>query len=97
MERQYFVYILATRKNGTLYIGVTNDLARRVWEHRNGTADGFTKRYSVTTLVYIEMFSDITEAIAREKAMKKWRRAWKIELIERDNSEWRDLFETING
>jgi putative endonuclease len=97
MERQYFVYILATGKNGTLYIGVTNDLARRVWEHRTGTADGFTKRYSVKMLVHVEAFSDITEAIAREKAMKKWRRAWKIELIERDNSEWRDLFETING
>jgi putative endonuclease len=97
MERQYFVYILASGKNGTLYIGVTNDLARRVWEHRNGTADGFTKRYSVTTLVHIEMFSDITEAIAREKAMKKWRHAWKIELIEQHNPEWRDLFETINS
>ena len=97
MERQYFAYILASGKNGTLYIGVTNDLARRVWEHRNGTADRFTKLYSVTTLDHIEMYSDITEAIAREKAMKKWRRAWKIELIEQHNPEWRDLFETING
>jgi len=97
MEHQYLVYVLASGRNGTLYIGVTNHLARRVLEHRNGTADGFTKRYSVTTLVHIEMFSDITEAIAREKAMKKWRRAWKIELIERDNPAWRDLFDSING
>jgi len=97
MEHQYFVYILASGRNGTLYIGVTNHLARRVLEHRNGIADGFTKRYSVTALVHIEIFSDITEAIAREKAMKKWRRAWKVELIERDNPAWRDLFDSING
>ena len=97
MERRYFVDILASGRSGTLYIGVTNDLARRVWEHRNGTADGFTKRYSVKTLVYVEAFADVSEAIAREKAMKKWRRAWKVELIERDNPAWRDLFDSING
>jgi putative endonuclease len=91
-ERQYFVYILASRRHGTLYIGVTNDLLRRVGDHREGTADGFTKAYGVNRLVYFEMFSDIGEAILREKRLKKWRRDWKIALIEETNPEWVDLY-----
>ena len=89
--REYYVYILASRRNGTLYIGVTNDLARREYEHREGTTEGFTRRYGVKLLVYAEAFSDIRDAIAREKALKKWRRAWKLELIEASNPQWQDL------
>ena len=91
-ERQYFVYILASRRHGTLYIGVTNHLLRRVGEHLEGTADGFTKAYGVNRLVYFEMFSDIGEAILREKRLKKWRRDWKIALIEENNPERADLY-----
>ena len=91
----YDVYILANKPRGTLYVGVTNHLARRAWEHRESVAEGFTKRYDVKTLVYIESHEDIREAIAREKKLKRWRRAWKIELIGRDNPSWRDLFDEI--
>jgi putative endonuclease len=91
-ERQYFVYIVASRRHGTLHIGVTNDLLRRVGEHREGKADGFTWTYSVNRLVYFEMFSDIGEAILREKRLKKWRRDWKIALTEENNPEWADLY-----
>jgi len=93
----YFVYILASQRRGTLYIGVTNNVARRVAEHRAGDVAGFTKKYRIHTLVHVERFADVNEAIAREKAMKKWRRAWKIKLIERDNPTWADLYETLNG
>ncbi|PKP76310.1 MAG: excinuclease ABC subunit C [Alphaproteobacteria bacterium HGW-Alphaproteobacteria-3] len=92
----YFVYILASRKHGTLYIGVTNDLARRVFEHRQGIGSKFTKKYRVHTLVYIEEFRDIEFAIQREKTMKEWPRVWKIRQIERDNPEWNDLHEELN-
>lgn len=92
----YFVYMLASRKRGTLYIGVTNDLARRVSEHREGTASGFTRKYRVHRLVYAETFDEIEDAIHREKAMKEWQRAWKIQLIEKDNPEWIDLYDTLN-
>ncbi len=95
--RQPAVYILASRRNGTLYIGVTSDLVKRVWQHRNDVTDGFTKQYGVHTLVYYELHQSMVEAIRREKRMKKWNRAWKIELIERGNSEWRDLWPDING
>jgi putative endonuclease len=91
-ERQYFVYILASRRHGTLYIGVTNDLLRRVGEHREGKAGGFTRTYGVNRLVYLEMFSDIGEAILREKRLKKWRRDWKIVVIEENNPEWAELY-----
>ena len=91
----FYTYMLAARKNGTLYTGVTNDLVRRVWEHRNGLAEGFTKRYDVKALVYFEIHQDAQGAIAREKKFKRWRRAWKIALIERDNPAWRDLYEEI--
>ncbi len=90
--RQYCVYILASRKDGVLYIGVTNDLIRRVFEHKNNQVEGFTKRYNVHRLVYFEMTSDVNAAIGRERALKKWNRAWKIRLIEKVNPEWKDLY-----
>ena len=93
--RQYYVYILASKKNGTLYIGVTNNLLKRVYEHRNDFVDGFTKKYHVHDLVYYEVYSNITDAITREKRMKKWRRQWKIGLIEKTNPQWRDLYSDI--
>ena len=93
--KQYYVYILASKKNGTLYIGVTNDLVRRIYEHKYGMIEGFTKRYGVKYLVHYEIANDITEAIKREKAMKKWYRKWKIELIEKTNIEWKDLYDDI--
>jgi len=93
----YYVYIMASRRNGTLYIGVTNDLVRRVYEHREGLGDGFTKRHGVKMLVYFEMFEGIEQAIQREKTMKRWTRAWKLNQIERDNPTWRDLWEDICG
>lgn len=92
---QYFVYILASRRHGTLYIGVTNDLLRRVYEHRIDLNDGFTKEYQVHRLVYFEMTSDIRVAIWREKCLKKWNRAWKIRLIEEQNPTWSDLYEEL--
>ena len=89
------MYILASRKNGTLYVGKTEDLVKRVYEHKNDFADGFTKRYKVHTLVYFEQYDQIEEALIREKRVKEWKRAWKIELIEKENLEWRDLYECI--
>ena len=93
--RQYYVYILASKKNGTLYIGVTNNLLKRVYEHRNDFVDGFTKKYHVHELVYYEIYNNIADAITREKRMKKWKRQWKIELIEKSNPKWRDLYSDI--
>lgn len=90
-----YVYILSSARNGTLYIGVTSDLVRRVWEHREGLLDGFTKRYGVRTLIYFEAFDDIRDAIAREKAMKKWNRDWKLRIIEEANPGWKDLYPSI--
>ncbi len=87
--------MLAAGKNGTLYTGVTNDLVRRIYQHRTGSVDGFTKRHGVKTLVYFEIYQDAYAAITREKKLKRWRRAWKIALIERDNPEWRDLYRDI--
>jgi len=89
---QYYVYILARKRNGTLYIGVTSDLVRRVFEHRNNLVDGFTKKYGVHSLVYYEETDSIDSAIAREKQLKKWSRAWKIRLVEKVNPVWRDLY-----
>jgi putative endonuclease len=91
-EHVYWVYILASGRNGTLYIGVTNDLHRRVMEHREGLIPGFTKRYAVKRLVYFEEYADIEAAIAREKSMKRWQRTWKLQLIEQANPQWRDLW-----
>ncbi|NBC33663.1 MAG: GIY-YIG nuclease family protein [Alphaproteobacteria bacterium] len=94
--KDYFVYILASQRNGTLYVGVTGNLARRVWEHRAGVIAGFTKRHKVHRLVYYELFADPISAITREKHLKKWNRAWKLRLIEKDNPDWKDLYETLN-
>lgn len=91
--KTYFVYILANKRNGTLYIGMTNDLIRRVHEHKSGLIEGFTKKYSINKLVYFESTEDVNAAIQREKRLKKWKRGWKIELIEIDNPQWRDLSE----
>ena len=91
----YYVYILASRKNGTLYIGVTNDLVRRAYDHRNDAIEGFTKKYSVHTLVYYEPYTDVRDALTREKRLKKWKRQWKINLIESTNPDWKDLYPQI--
>ena len=92
----YYVYILASERNGTLYTGVTNDLARRVYEHKERLIEGFTKKYDVKNLVYYEIFEDIKDAIDREKRLKKYRRKDKLKLIELNNRNWNDLYETLN-
>ncbi len=97
MGKEFWVYIMASKRNGTLYVGVTSDLAKRIWEHRNGLVEGFTHRYQVDRLVHCEPFDDAELAITRERQLKKWRRAWKIELIENSNPEWRDLYDEINA
>ncbi|MBL8504666.1 MAG: GIY-YIG nuclease family protein [Rhodocyclaceae bacterium] len=89
------VYILASRRNGTLYVGVTSDLVKRVWEHRNDAVDGFTKQYGVHDLVWYERHETMESAIAREKALKEWKRQWKLRLIEEANPGWRDLYAEI--
>jgi putative endonuclease len=94
-EKHPSVYILASRRNGTLYVGVTSDLLKRGWEHKNGIVEGFTKRYGVHDLVYYEMHVDMISAITREKQLKKWNRAWKVRLIEERNPEWADLWHQI--
>ena len=93
--KTYYVYILASGRNGTLYVGVTNDLARRVYEHRNDFIKGFTQRYGVHILVHFEQCQSADSAIQREKRLKSWRRKWKIELIEETNPEWKDLYESV--
>ena len=92
----YSVYILASKRNGTLYTGVTNDLGRRIDEHRTGRGSNFTKRYGVVVLVWAEAYDDVVEAIAAEKRIKRWRRRWKLELIEKSNPEWEDLSAQIH-
>jgi putative endonuclease len=89
------VYILASGRNGTLYVGVTSNLAQRIWQHRNSEADGFTRKYSVYSLVHAEFHETMPEAIRREKQVKEWRRAWKLRLIEEHNPRWLDLTETM--
>ena len=91
----YYVYLLASRMNGTLYLGVTNNLVRRVYEHKSKVHPGFTARYDVSRLVWFEAYDDPSTAIAREKDIKKWRRDWKIRLINRDNPDWKDLYSAI--
>lgn len=93
--KQFYVYILASKRNGTLYIGITSDLIKRVWEHKNKLAIGFTEEYGVDKLVYYEVHNDVENAITREKRIKKWNRAWKLRLIEEKNPDWNDLFEEI--
>ena len=93
--KQAYVYLLASERNGTLYIGVTADLVQRVWQHKNDHVAGFTKRYGVHTLVWYEAHESMESAIRREKAIKEWKRAWKLELIEKENPKWRELYEDI--
>ena len=95
MTRTGYVYLMASRRNGTLYLGVTSDLIRRTHQHRTGAIDGFSKEYGCTTLVWFEAHDDIQDARARERQLKKWKRAWKLELIEQGNPQWTDLYETL--
>jgi putative endonuclease len=96
MARQPTVYILASKRNGTLYIGVTSNLAWRIWQHRNNVIGGFTQKYQVHRLVYFEMHNSMEQAILREKRLKKWNRSWKLQLIEKMNPEWEDLWERVD-
>lgn len=93
--KEYYIYIMATGRNGTLYSGVTSNLTKRVWEHKTNHIRGFTSKYNVKQLVYYEIYTDILEAISREKQIKKWRRSWKLSLIEKRNPQWKDLFSEI--
>ncbi len=93
--KSYWIYILASKKYGTLYSGVTDNLTKRTWQHKNNLVEGFTKKYNVHMLVYYEEFTDPREAILREKRIKKWKRSWKIELIEKNNSDWKNLCKGI--
>ena len=95
MEKHPCVYILASRRNGTLYVGVTSDLVKRIWQHKNDQAEGFTKKYAVHDLVYFESHENMLSAIQREKQIKKWRRNWKVEMIEAKNPNWTDLWSQI--
>jgi len=95
MDKQFFVYILANRKHGTLYIGVTSNLMQRTYQHKSKIVRGFTKRYNVHKLVYFETFDDPISAITREKRLKKWDREWKLQLIEKENPGWVDLYDTL--
>jgi putative endonuclease len=95
MNKLPCVYLLASKRNGTLYVGVTSDLVKRVWEHKNHVADGFTKQYGVDQLVWYEMHETMESAIQREKALKEWQRVWKLKLIEEKNPDWKDLYDTI--
>ena len=94
-EQFYYVYILASKRNGTLYTGFTTALPKRSWEHKNDIVEGFTKKYQVHILVHYEVFQDKEAALKREKQLKKWHRKWKLELIEKSNPEWKDLYDTI--
>ncbi|KJJ85124.1 excinuclease ABC C subunit domain-containing protein [Candidatus Omnitrophus magneticus] len=95
--KSYYVYILASKRNGTLYIGVTNDLIGRVYQHKEGLVEGFTKKYNVKQLVFFEETEDIESAITKEKQIKKWKREWKINLIEKNNPDWIDLYNELLG
>ncbi len=93
--KQFYVYILASKRNGTLYIGVTSDILKRVYEHKNNVVKGFTEKYDITLLVYYECYDDPQTAIHREKQLKKWERTWKLELIEEKNPNWDDLYDDL--
>lgn len=95
MNRQPAVYILANKRNGTLYVGVTSDLIKRIWQHKNNVVKGFTERYSVHQLVWYELHETMESAIRKEKMLKNWKRVWKLKLIERSNPNWQDLYGTI--
>ncbi len=92
-----YIYILANKKNGTIYTGVTNDIVRRVFEHRQGFVDGFSKKYDLKSLVYFDSFESIYDAITMEKRIKRWRREWKLALIEKLNPDWQDLYEQLTS
>jgi putative endonuclease len=91
----YYVYILASRKDGAIYVGITNDIVRRIYEHRTKVIQGFTSKYNITRLVWFEIYDDPISAISREKELKKWKRVWKVQLIEAQNPQWNDLYESI--
>ena len=95
MNKQFYVYILASKRNGTLYTGVTSNLVQRVWQHKNNVIEGFTLKYNVKILVYYEAHENAENAISREKQIKKWRRNWKLRLIEESNPHWNDLYDNI--
>ena len=95
MAKQPCVYLMASRRNGTLYVGVTSDLIKRAWEHKNNFVEGFTKRYGIHLLVWYELHPTMESAIQREKALKEWKRAWKLELIEKVNPQWQDLYPNL--
>lgn len=95
MDKQYYVYILTKSRNSTFYVGITSDLQKRIFEHKQKIADGYTKKHDVTQLVYYEIFNDPENAIKREKRLKKWNRAWKMKVIEEKNPDWNDLYEEI--
>jgi putative endonuclease len=97
LEKAYYVYLLASGRYGTLYTGVTSDLVKRAWQHRESVTGGFTKKYGVKQLVWYEVHNDVLAAITREKQIKKWNRAWKIELIQQQNPQWRDLYADVVG
>jgi putative endonuclease len=91
-DKQYYVYIVTNKKNGTLYTGIISDLLKRIWQHKNETIEGFTKKYELKRLVHYEQYMDVNEAILREKRIKKWNRQWKINLIEKNNPNWEDFY-----
>ena len=95
MTKEFYVYILASKRNGTLYTGITSNLTQRVWQHKNNAIEGFTQKYNVKMLVFYEVHDNVESAITREKQIKKWRRAWKLQLIENRNPQWADLYEEI--
>jgi len=97
MNKSFCVYILSSKKNGTLYVGVTSDLIKRTWEHKESLVDGFTKKYNVKKLVYYEQHQNAQSAIQREKQLKEWKRKWKLELIEKLNPKWSDLYDSLLG
>ena len=94
-DKQYYVYIICNKRNGTLYTGITSNLIKRIWQHKNGLVEGFSKRYSIKLLVYFEAHNDVEEAILREKRIKKWNRKWKLNLIEKNNPNWDDLYQSL--
>lgn len=95
MDKQFYVYIIASKRNGTLYTGLTSNLSQRIWQHKNEQVDGFSKKYGVKQLVYYEQHDAADSAITREKQIKKWKRAWKLKLIEKNNPLWNDLYDSI--
>ncbi len=94
-DQKYYVYIICNKRNGTLYIGITSDLIKRTWQHKNGLVKGFSEQYGLKTLVYFEAYQNVEEAILREKRLKKWNREWKIKLIEKTNPDWKDLYQRL--